>query len=179
VVHVVWLLAQAAVPAAPTGSPSPEAWVAIVLALIATVGNVVLAVVRRGGDTKVASAERAAKAAQDKAKELEARLDKHEAKVAQHELSIAEHDATIDTVSTRVSAPPTEPPTLISMRDRVARLEQDLSAERAAREARVSAQHTQDIEIATQFARLSENVKTLTQQVERFHGPGNVRGTVG
>jgi hypothetical protein len=137
--------------------------VVIALALITSFGNVVLAVIRRGNGAKLAATERVAKSAQADAK---AALEK----VTTYEVELAKHAATVDDFDKRVSAPPTEPASMLSVRDRVERFEQELQRERVAREGRLERQHEQDIKLGRELERMSTNISNIQKQLEAQNG---------
>lgn len=131
----------------------------VALAGLATIGNIILAIIRRNSGAKVAAVEKVAKAAQAKAQETAARLDAFDAKTGEHKVRI-------DDIDERISTPS---PSSRQLEQRLSALERAHEAERETREARRETQHKQEVELAIQLTRMGENVKTLAQQVEKLH----------
>lgn len=138
----------------------------LALAALATIGNIVLAVVKRNSGARIAAIDRLAKATAVKVDALAAKLEGIDAKTG-------EHKSLIEDIDERVSSP--EMSGRGQIENRLGALERSVAAETAAREQRREAQHKQELELAVQLTRMSENVKTLAQQVERLHGSTSAR----
>lgn len=153
------LLLQAAAPSA--SAPAHEAgWVVIALAALTTIGNIVIAIVKRNSGARITAIEKLAKSTAARVNDLVAKLEGFDAKTGEYRVRIEELDE-------RISSP--EMSGRGQIENRLSALEKAAQAEREAREARRETQHKQELELAVQLTRMSENVKTLAHQVETLH----------
>ena len=132
----------------------------LALAALATIGNIVIAIVKRNSGARISALERLAKSTAARVSEIAAKLEGFDAKAG-------EHKARIDDIDERISSP--EMSGRGQIENRLTALERSVTAEREARDARREAQHKQELELAVQLTRMGENVKTLAQQVEKLH----------
>ena len=149
------LVAQAA-QGSPAGATHAEAWVAIALAVIAVVGNVTLALVRRGSSSKAITAEK-------KANDALALAAKHTVEIATLHDHREEHEARINDMDERFSR---EDPGIRRAEHRLDVLERQSAEEKAAREQRHREQAAQDLNLVATLTRMETNLSNLKERVE-------------
>lgn len=161
---LVTLLAQSVPTAATAPAVTAEhaGWVVIALALITTIGNVVLAVVRRTSTARLSSIEKTALNAKAKVGENGERIIKLEGVVT-------EHTHRIDDLDERLCAPPPHNPEVQRIGDRLTLMEGDMRSEKIAREARREEQHRQELALTREFSTLAANVTALEKQMEKIN----------
>lgn len=150
--HVLLQAAQA------TSTPPPhvEPWVYLVAVSLGPVSLVLLALIRRGANAKVSTAERIAK-------EALALAQGHTAKLAEVDDQLTEHTERINDLDERLSA---TDPNLKHRDDRLDRLESSLAEEHRAREERRREQATQELKLVETLTRIETNLSNVTKQVE-------------
>lgn len=138
---------------------------ALALAVVMMVGNVVIAIVRRGAGVRLATTERLAKAAS-------ASTATHTAEIAKLKDDLLEHEHRINDLDERISV---TDPNLKPRDERLSRLEASIAEEKAARDARHQRQATEDLKLVATLTRLETNLANLKERVEEASSNGSRR----
>lgn len=160
---LIALLAQSAPAQAPQVTAEHAGWVVIALALITTIGNVVLALVRRTSSARLTAIEKTAGAAKAKA-------GANEESIKRLDGVVTEHTHRIDDLDERLCAPAPPSPEVQRLSDRFTLIEGDLRAEKVAREQRRTEQHQQELALTRELSTLAANVTSLEKQMEKING---------
>lgn len=152
-------LAEAAAAATSTGQDTGIA--AIIISGITAISGIILALVKRGGPKNAVTAKTVTSHG--------ATLTEHGKTLSEHTAMLSEHGVRLDELEQLIEA---TDPDVQSRNDRIAKLEQEMAQERAAREQRREAQATADTNLAVAFARLDESLKNIKAQVESHNGNG-------
>lgn len=150
--HVLLQAAQAT----PAPPPHVEPWVYLAALAMGPVSLVLLALIRRGSNAKVTTAERIAK-------EALALAQGHTAKFAEVDDQFTEHTERINDLDERMSA---TDPHIKTRDDRLDRIERSMTAESTAREERRKEQATQELRLVETLTRIETNLTNVTKQVE-------------